>query len=204
MKKIKENHLNLILVVLLLIFTVGFWIISSNINEVNNNISNLDNKLEPLYREYNAVGPNGSGNTEDDSDDNEVQSISTAIIFEKESSPLLSPQTNLTITVENISKDEEGLVNVSFRVFTKEASSYSAFDSVNTFEAVIMGGQSQKPLKTNGPLDSMPPQSVVNGEASFKIEGNSDEFILQINSSDEIKFYLFNFEESSYEETALG
>lgn len=131
-------------------------------------------------------------------------SISSAILFTASSSPLLSPQAELTATVESATLATDGTLKFSLKVFTEKAGSYSALDIKTLFELVELTGDNQLPTAVSGSFTSMPPKSSVTGSVEFHIPPNKENIILQINAGGDMKFYEFNFKTKTYRETILG
>jgi len=130
--------------------------------------------------------------------------IPTAIIFNTLSSPLLKPRSNVAVIVEGVSRDSAGLLTVHLKVFTSEATSYSALNVGSIFELVDLSGLNQRVDRVLGSFDSMPPKKVVTGGVLFNTSPDTDTVILQLNTGEEIRHYEFDFEKHSYKEVVLG
>lgn len=210
-KNMDNISTNLILVLVIILMTVGFFFTLNRVQSVENAINDLELNMDLLNETFNeniAIVTPSSKSTSTKSESSEItvngNNIPTAIIFEAKSSPLLSPQTNLKVIVEEVSKNKEGTVMVGIKVFSDKAESYSAFNPSNFFELVDLEVGNQKPLKVQGSFDSIPPKSVVKGKIIFKTSAENDEIILQVNLKNEINYYKFNFNKGTYEETILG
>lgn len=198
-----------ILILILIVLAGGFLILMDEIRSVRQEIKNLSINTELFLNRANQIPepitpkiqPNSSKDEEERLNE---QSINTAILFKTESSPLLSPQAILTVSVEKVSKTTEGILSIKIKVFTTEAKSYSSLEPGNLFELVNLKGENQKPLKVRGQFDSMPPESAVSGEVIFKVPADQYKIILQISTDKGIKYYQFNFQTLSYEEAILG
>ncbi len=203
----KNKTTDLILLILIIALLGGFFITLNEISKIEDSIKNFKANIS-LEDNDQFVAPDNSTSTEKESLTPVKESdlvIPTAIIFQKKSSPLLSPQTDLTITVEKIVKEKEsGIVRAYIKAFTNKADSYSALEAGNLFEIINPSGQNQKPLKVNGSFDSIPPKSSVRGEVVFKISEEKDEIILSVESNQGKIYYQFNFKDQSYEEAVLG
>lgn len=185
----------------------------NNLQNVRQAVSNVELNLELLSNELReapeTVMPSANGDesaplppSSDEKSDGIV--VPTAILFQTESSPLLSPTTLLIVSVEKVTKEAEGIVTLHIKVFTNRATSYSAFDPGNFFELLSPGSSNQKPLKIRGEFASMPPQSAVEGEIIFKLQSSQTTTILQVDTGDEIKHYELNFNTRTYKEAILG
>lgn len=130
--------------------------------------------------------------------------IPAAIIFSAQSSPALQPQTDLTVTVESVAKAADGTVTVTVKVFTSNASSYTALNPNDIFQMISLEGENQSALQVNGNFSSMPPKGSVEGSLTFKIDPTQPTFILQAGTSDNAKYYEFNFSSKTYKGTILG
>lgn len=202
MEKIKE----LVPYFALLLVVVFFGLTLSGIGEIKQEISNLYLNLQIQERPPNGDdGPIGNGNEFTDEIDPEgAVRIPTAIIFQARSSPILSPQSDLTVIVNSATKSKDGDLIFNLKVFTDKASAYSRFDAVNTFEIVNMAGANQRPLRSAEAFDSIPAKNAAEGNITFKVGADQDEVILQINTVDDIIFYKFKFKERNYEKVILG
>lgn len=201
MEKIKE----LIPPLTLFFVIVCLGLILSGLSEVRQEINNLSLNLQIQEKPLEDVGNEISDDeTTDETVPSDTTRIPTAIIFSTKSSPLLSPQSDLTITIKDVTKSKDGTVTANLKVFTEKASAYSRFDAVNTFELVNMTGSNQSPLESGKTLDSVPPKSAAEGGVVFKVGPEQNEIILQIKTLDDIIFYKFKFNERTYEEVVLG
>lgn len=211
MKQRKSTDFVLLLLIIVLIG--GFYLILNNLQGVRQAVSNVELNLEILSSEFRGtpetVMPSGDGEaTSTPAEEGQVWEggivIPTAILFQTESSPLLSPTTLLTVAVEKVIKGEEGIVTLHIKTFTNRATSYSTFDPGNFFELLNPQGSNQKPLKVRGQFDSMPPQSAVEGEIIFKLQPSQIIVILQVDTNEGIKYYEINFITRTYKEAILG
>lgn len=194
-------------VVGVIIILLGFYLVIDEVSNLRNDVRNLELALEISKKGDEVVGEATS--TEADGEapaEKRTSVIPTAIIFDALSSPLLTPQTKVTVAVESVSKTEDGAVNVHIRAFTSEASAYSALVPQNFFELIDLeaGGKSIKPIETTGAFSSIPPKSAVSGRVTFKIEPAKNSIILQVNYDNTIKYYELDFGRKTYKETVLG
>ncbi len=202
----KNKTTDLILLILIIALLGGFYITLNEISKIEDSVNNLRTNID-LENNDQVIAPN-STSTESESLTPVKESdvvIPTAIIFQKKSSPLLSPQTDLTITIEKLVKEKgSGIVRAYIKAFTNKADSYSALEAGNLFEIINPSGQNQKPLKVTGNFDSIPPRSSVRGEVVFKISEEKSEIILSVESNQGKIYYQFNFKDQSYKEAVLG
>lgn len=209
----ENKSTDLILLILIVSLVGGFYLTIGEISSLKQSVNNLEMNLE--------LGDTGSesgqptvtpGEKATSTEGDELTPVKkgdavvpTAILFYAESSPLLSPQTDIAVAVQRVVKEKEsGVIRLYLKAYTNNAESYSALDPGNLFEIVDPTGQNQKPLQVNGRFDSIPPQSFVTGEVIFKVSPDKNSVIIKISSKEGDTYYKFNFEEKSYEETALG
>lgn len=211
--KKKTSYVVPVFIIFILFALGGFYVTLSAIGNLRNDLKNLELAFELSQRENTVVSeaaPTAEETEESQTSKTEPQEgltvIPTAIIFEALSSPLLQPQTNVTITIESISKADDGLVSINLKAFTNEATSYSALQPQNLFELIDLstGGASMKPVGTEGSFGSIPPKSAVSGSVLFKIDPSLSSIILQVNYNNTIKYYELNFKRRTYKETVLG
>ncbi|MFH1161851.1 MAG: hypothetical protein V1696_01055 [Candidatus Jorgensenbacteria bacterium] len=133
-----------------------------------------------------------------------VITIPTTIIFQTQSGPALQPRTNLTVAVESVSRAPDGTATVHLRVYTNQATGYSAFNPASSLQLIDLEGENQPPTPGTGSFGSMPPQSAAEGTVTFSTDPTRDTLILQTGSSDNPTFYEFNFAKKTYKETVIG
>src|SRR3989344_9174195 len=108
MEKI-DKAIYVIFVIFALFVLSGFYFIFDKISNLRNDIKNLELSIELLKKDLAVAPPENPPlnepptNTPPPPENQEIK-IPTAIIFEASSSPLLSPQTKITITIENVTK----------------------------------------------------------------------------------------------------
>ena len=206
---------NLFSFLILIVVLGGFYLLRIDIQTIDREIRDLELNIDLLYSEVakeapKAVTPKTDKKPGSETDEpiadipGDATVIPTAIIFEAESSPLLSPQTLITITVERVVKKPDGIITIYLKAFTDKANSFSALEVGNLFELVNLSGSNQKPLRVNGKFDSIPPQSSVSGEVIFKIEPAQSTVIFKTDGEEGIKYYRFDFQKKSYEKAILG
>lgn len=130
--------------------------------------------------------------------------ISSAILFETPSSSALSPQSPLTVTIERATKLSDGTIRIGVKIFTAQASSYTAISFDDLIQVLNLDGNNQKSSQVIGSFSSMPPKSAVSGALLFKLPTDKNTFILQVGSGDTMKFYEFDFGKKIYKETVIG
>lgn len=131
--------------------------------------------------------------------------INTAITFTTLSSPTLQPQTLVNVAVERVIRSEDGTMTAELRIFTGEATAYSALDVNNYFAFVdLERGEFQLPSEVKGSFGSMPPRSATTGQVIFRGIPKKNKIIIQIGPSDNPKFYEFDFSKGAYKETLIG
>ncbi len=207
--KRKKKTIYFIFLTFLILTLVGFYLVLNEINTLRNEVRNLEVALEMSKKESEVISEATSTDIREEPlmlKEEKISVIPTAIIFETLSSPLLEPQTKITLTIESISKRGDGRVDVHIRAFTSEATAYSAIQPQNFFELIDLaaGGQSIKPVETIGAFDSIPPKSAVSGRVTFKIAPEKNSIILQLNYDNTIKYYELDFNKKTYKETAIG
>lgn len=130
--------------------------------------------------------------------------IPTAIIFEARSSASLSPQTMLTVSVDEVLRTDDGIVTVRFRVYTNRASSYTALEPMDIFQIINLDGENQRPAEAVGTFASIPAKSMSEGYVTFTADRTRSTLILQMGNGDTPTFYEFNFTKKTYKETQIG
>ena len=213
------NNIYAIIVIFVLLVMGGFYFVFNQMANLRSDFKNLelsfqlatkDKQLSTDTSESNKSELGGKNETQKSEPtilkitDNQGILIPTAIIFEAQSSPLLQPQTKMIVTVESAAKKDDGTVTLNLKVFSSEATSYSAFEARDFFEMVRLDTDNQKPLKAEGNFNSIPPKSAVYGTVIFKMEPAEQKIILQMGAGADLKFYEFDFEKKSYKETVIG
>ncbi len=195
-----------IFLIFALLVLAGFYFVLNKMNSLENDFKNLSASLQ-IGNEaaWDAIEATSTGETVKIGEIKGGVSIPTALIFEVNSSPILEPQTKITVTLENVRKSEDGLFTLELKVFTNEASAYSALEPRDLFEIVdLQGGQNQRAVKVEGNFGSIPPKSAASGRVTFKIEPTANKLILQINAAAGQKFYEVDFTKRTFKETSIG
>ncbi len=211
-----------ILVVFILITIVGFYVAFDKIASLTTSLSNLELTQElknksgdtsSISQGLNVLSANPIGvqqsatstNTASQQSQSDlVAKISTAIIFDTNSSSALLPQASTTITIDNVSKMKDGTIRVEIKAFTNNASSYTAIDPNGLFLILDTDGNGEPASQINGEFKSMPPKSSVSGQIIFKPSSDRNSYIIQMGIGDDTKFYEFDFVKKSYKETIIG
>ncbi len=209
----KESYVLFTVTVVALI--TGFYFITQEMGDIKDGVHNIELSLE-LMRQQTASAPTSTGiSTLSPQEGNfsapqgavpESSSISipTSIIFYATSSLLLAPQVKLTITVDSVSKDTDGLLTVKLKVFTNEASSYTALEPRDLFEVVLLDSDNLKAIKTFGQFSSMPPKTSISGTLIFKMAPDQSKVILQAKQGTNFVFYEFDLIKKTYKEVTIG
>ncbi len=132
--------------------------------------------------------------------------IPTSIIFSTMSSPLLLPQSNLTITLEKAGfAAADHTVTLHLKIFTSETDSFNALEPTPLFALFDKNtGELKQPAGLNGSFDSLPPRSAIPAQIIFSVPADQSSFIFKIGGGDQAKFYEFNFDQKTYKETTVG
>jgi hypothetical protein len=207
----KNNGITISIVLMVFVLVGGFYFTLEKISKLRDDVKNFETNVEfklngeSSSQSYIVSGENSTSTEEESTQIKDNITIPTAILFEAQSSPLLSPQTKITIALEKVIKEKEtGIIKVNIKAYTNKAESYSALDAGNLFEILNPSGKNQKPLKVKGNFDSIPPKSFVTGEITFKVSPEQDSIILLIESEDGENYYKFDFNNRKYEETIMG
>ena len=209
----KDDHtIYVIFFIFVLFILAGFYLIFDKLGGLRTDFQNLELQMQLLAQKESTPAqlnetPPPSENpppVQNPPPNNQDIVIPTAIIFETQSSPLLQPQTKITITVENMTKTSDGTLTLNIKAFSNEANSYSALEPRDLFELINLEGENQRPLQVSGQFNSIPPKNSAAGSLIFKIAPSLDRIILQVGSGESLKFYEFNFTRKTYKETVIG
>lgn len=207
-----DRSFYVIILIFGLLVLAGFYFVFAQLSDLRTEVKNVELQLS-INTQGNQPSPGGAvATTTTQTPPQPVPSgnaivIPTAIIFDAQSSPALLPQATLAVTVENVTKQTDGTVEVNVKVFSSNASGYTALNPSDLFQVVSLEGDmqgNQLPTTTEGGFNSIPPKSVISGKITFKISPTQPTFILQTGSGDSIKYYEFNFSSKTYKEAALG
>ncbi len=199
-----------VFIILIAVIAGGFYLVLSDIRDVREQAQNLELNFDLLYDKLaggvETIAPEGTKTPTSTlpAETGTGTLVLTAVLFTADSSPLLSPQTELTVVLERVTKTAEGVVALGIKAYTNQANSYSALEPANFFEFLNPNGPNLKPLKVRGDFNSIPPQSSVSGEVVFKVPPETKQVILEIGAKEGVKYYEIDFEARSYREAVLG
>ncbi len=129
--------------------------------------------------------------------------IPSAVAFTALSSPLLTPQADISVTLTNVAKRSDGSIVLSITASTEKAEAYTALEPQALF-SLIKGEERIYPSAVSQGFDSLAPQSSVSGTVTFEPDSFSDTVILKIDGKDGSRYYEFNFATKTYQEASLG
>ncbi len=206
----------ILVVVFALLVLAGFYFMFDRISGLDADVKNLElqtqlaQKTEPTTPSSPTPSPTTTSPTPAPTEgptgnnSSEEVSIPTAIVLAASSSPSLQPQAPLTITVDSVSQATDGTITLNFKVYTSDATSYSAFDASSTFQIVNLNGDNFMATNITGQFSSMAPGSSVGGNVQFLVPGNPNPIILQVQTGQDFKFYEIDFVKQTYKETVIG
>ncbi|MDO8557400.1 MAG: hypothetical protein Q7R98_02970 [Candidatus Jorgensenbacteria bacterium] len=212
MERKSDAPIYITIVVFAFLVAGGFLLMSDRIGSLSTDLKNTQSQLEMANGSISSpqTGSQQTNTTpvqnvtpQQTAPQNSV-SIPTAIIFTTQSSPALSPQTSITVTVEDARRETDGTLTLDLKVFTDTASGYSAFDPKSSIEVLNLSGDNIKATEVNGQFASIPPKSAATGNIVFQTDASRNTVIIQIGSGDSMKFYEFNFTKKTYKETTVG
>jgi hypothetical protein len=206
-----QKGIYIFLVVLTIAVLVGFYVIFRQLNVIQQVVLNTPaNNSQPVV----TPAATSSGNQVPSSTPTNtppagkniagVVSIPTGIIFTVSSSPVLQPQTNVTVTITSVTQAADGTVTVNLKAYTNQTTSYSALNPADFLQIVNLSGDNETIVSTTGNWNSMPPQGVTTGTAVFKVSPNTNTLILQIGDPTSAEYYQFDFANQNYKQTVLG
>ncbi|MEW6617084.1 MAG: hypothetical protein AB1333_01545 [Patescibacteria group bacterium] len=195
----------------------GFFFVFDSIGTLRADVRNVEMALElankerqatpveqPIKKEVPEIKNTTSSEEQAPETVTSVATVPTAILMDVQSSPTLLPQTNLSLSVESISKNSNNTLSINFKIYTNKATGNSSIDPSKIFSIVALDGNNIESFKTNGQFSSIPPKSMISGSILFRISQAQNTVILQIGYGENIKFYEVNFSEKSYKETVIG
>ncbi len=130
-------------------------------------------------------------------------SIATAIGFETQSSPMLTPQTGLAITLPKVTQYADRIV-LDVVATAEDASSYSAFVAEDKFILLSPDGTDVYAIDVEGNFGYIPPGGSVSGKLTFESAGTPPKVILKIETDAGAEYYEFNFQTRTYRKALLG
>lgn len=208
----KDNVLYIALIIVVIAVMAGFYFVFDKISTLSTQVSNmaltleLGKNIQPPAQTAPAVAtttPVASLPASQPAAASGI-TIATAILFDAQSNPALLPQATTTIEVENVTKNDDGSVQVNLKAFTTNANSYTAIQPKDFFAIVDLNGENVAPSNVEGSFQSMPPKSSVTGRVTFTPAANRNTLILQVGTGDSARYYEFDFTKKSYKETIIG
>lgn len=197
-------------VIFTLLFIGGFFFVLNKIGTLSTDIQNLKlqldiSKSQVVPEPASTSTPVGeSATSTSQNNDGTSIKIPTAILFETKSSPVLSPQTTLSVTVQDTIRNTDGTFTVDIKIFTSNADGYSAVNPKDIFQVISFEGGNIQAEEVHGQFDSMPPKSATIGSLVFKTDPQNTNVILQVGKTSQATFYEFNFAKKTYRETTVG
>lgn len=178
----------------------GFAYLYQHSNSLELRINNIE--LSKQYKNEATTTPDirfsDNNQSKEDVEDTSAN-IPSAIIFETKSSPILSPQASIIITIESITSKTD-VIDINIKAFTAKASSYTALEMPSLVTMLQSDGTIIKSTSTSSAWKSMPPKSFVTGNLSFPIQKNQKTVMIRIDNGTGITFYSFDLEKKTYKE----
>lgn len=209
-----STSLYVVILVFALLVLAGFYLVFDKMSALKDGTSDLELQLKVLELRLQAATTTPPAGTPEptaplppaptSTPADTTPTIQTAIIFNATSGPALQPQTKLTIQVEHVTRATDGTLTLSVKVFTGEATSYSAFDPKEVFEIMSLEGENTKASLVTGQFASMPAKGATSGTVVFPTDPSRSTIILQIGQGDALKFYELDFTRKVYRETIVG
>jgi len=209
-----RDELNTLLIVVLTFLVVGvFFFAFDKIGTLSTDVQNMklrfdlsekNNQIISEPTQTSAPASKNSTSTENNGKSSTLVKIPTAILFETQSSPALSPQTTLSVAIQDVARDTDGTFTIYIKIFTNNAPGYSAINLKSVLQVISFDGENIQVTETNGQFGSMPPKSATTGNIVFKTDPQKTTVILQVGNEDNAKFYEFNFTKKTYRETTVG
>lgn len=213
----KNTGIYLTIGLIFVFVVVGFFFTFDSIGTLRTDVRNVEMALElankerqatPVEQPIKRVDQESKNTTSSEEQATEVftniATVPTAILMDVQSSPILLPQTNLTLSVESINKNSNNTISINFKIYTSKATGNSSIDPAKIFSIVALDSDNIESFKTNGQFSSIPPKSVISGSVLFRISQAQNTIILQVGYGENTKFYEVNFSEKSYKETFIG
>jgi hypothetical protein len=193
----------------------GFYFVFDKLSGLSTDVKNVELNYQLASKNIPSVpSPAATSTTENGQNNPSEQNIPvpgaaeiavpTGIIFTVSSSPVLQPQTLVTVTIERVTKKSDGTVILFLKAFTSQAASYSAIAPSTFIQYVSLDSPNQMPENASPVFSSMPPKSVVTGTVGFQIDPSKNVVIFQVGQGDDPKFYEINFGTGTYRETSVG
>ncbi len=129
--------------------------------------------------------------------------IPSAISFTALSSPLLTPQSDISVTLNSVAKLDDGSVALSITASAPQAQNYTALEPKALF-SIVNGQNTIYPSGVSQGFDSLAPRGSVTGTVTFSPAGFGNAIILKIDAEDGSSYYEFNFATQTYKPASLG
>ena len=107
------------------------------------------------------------------------------------------------MTVESAKREVDGRVTMGIKVFSGEATGYTALDPRTLFELLNLEGENIKANGMTGSFSTIPAKGAVSGTLTFQTDPARRTIILQVNLP-EAKFYEFDFDRKTYKQAEVG
>lgn len=203
------NFIGVLAMVLVLIVGGGTFVVYDRLNDLKTEIEILKLSAKPAEQnlEISEEPKNSTSTPEEISNQNSDSStikIPTAILLPIPSDPSLKPITLLNLTIPEISKNIDGVLALQLKVFTDQASGYTALNPKDIFSVVNLKGEDTQAYEVKGQFNSMPAKSSTSGSLLFQTNPSKSSLILKIKIGEETKFYELDFKNKTYKETVIG
>ena len=196
----ERNNSNVFIYVILLCVAFGFAYLYQQTKSLELQINNIE--LSKQYKNEATTTPDikvsDNNQSKEDVEDTSTN-IPSAIIFETKSSPTLSPQAPIVVTIESITPKTD-ILDINIKAFTSKASSYTALEMPSLVTILQGDGAIIKSKSTSTMWKSMPPKSFVTGTLSFPKQKDQKTIMVRIDNGTGITFYSFDLEKRTYKE----
>lgn len=193
----QENILKILTISVIIILILVIWMLL-RLNSLEKEITQTVLSAVPSLSQQESLQTEQTPATE--------QKITASIAFTALSSPNLQPQTQITVTIENVLRlPTDGTVIFNVKALTNQASAYSVLNMNELFAFINLDkGISQPPSEIKGSFNSLPPRTATVGQIIFKNLPDAGKMIFRIGPPDNPKFYEFDFIKNKYSETQIG
>ncbi len=194
------------MIILTIIVIVGFYVLFNQLSALQQVVLNSSPAATstPVSGSAPTSTATSTGPTPTQPPQTGGVSVPANILFTVQSSPVLQPQTNVTITIQSVTEAPDGTVTVSMKAYTPNASSYSAVNPADFLQIVDLSGNNETVVSTTGNWNSLPPQGGMTGTAVFKVDPSATSVIIQVGAPSSANYYKFDFTTQSYQQTVLG
>lgn len=196
----ERNNSNVFVYIVLLCMAFGFAYLYQQTKSLELQINNIELSKQYKNEATTTLDIKIPDNNQDkESTENSSLNIPSAIIFETKSSPTLSPQASIVVTIESITPKAD-VLDINIKAFTSKASSYTALEMPSLITILQGDGAIIKSKSTSTVWKSMPPKSFVTGTLSFPKQKDQKTVMIRIDTGTGITFYSFDFEKKTYKE----